>query len=128
MKYLSIQTVIKLHDRVIAEHGGDPTIRDRGAVESSCAQPRMTFGGQALYPTVAEKAAALGYSLNKNHPFADGNKRTSLVATEMFLSRNGLEIGAPTEDRVRAWLDVADGTMDRAAFVDWLKRNVIRRR
>ena len=40
------------------------------------AQPRMTFGGDDLYPMLGEKAAALRYSLSKNHPCVDGNKRT----------------------------------------------------
>jgi death-on-curing protein len=128
MKYLSVPTILRLHHRVIARHGGDPTIRDRGAIEAACSQPRMTFGGRPLYLTIVDKAAALGFALNKNHPFTDGNKRTSFVATLMLLARNGYKIAATIEDRIRVWLDVADGSMDRAALVDWLRRNVIRRR
>jgi death-on-curing protein len=35
----------------------------------------MTAGGTEAYPTLAAKAAALGFSLIRNHPFVDGNKR-----------------------------------------------------
>jgi hypothetical protein len=38
------------------------------------------FGGTDLYVTLAEKAAALGYSLILNHPFVDGNKRIGHAA------------------------------------------------
>jgi hypothetical protein len=46
----------------------------------------MTFGGEELYPTIVEKAAALGYSLIQNHPFLDGNKRTGHAAMEVSTS------------------------------------------
>ena len=51
-----------------------------GAVESAVAQPQMTFGGKDLYFTLADKAAALGFSLVMNHPFVDGNKRIGHAA------------------------------------------------
>jgi death-on-curing protein len=46
----------------------------------------MTFGGQGLYPTLAEKASALGFSMINDHPFLDGNKRTGHAAMELFWS------------------------------------------
>jgi death-on-curing protein len=42
----------------------------------------MTFSGEDLYPTVSAKAAALGFSLIRNHPFVDGNKRVGHAAME----------------------------------------------
>ena len=49
----------------------------------------MTFGGEDLYPDLATKAAALGFSLVCNHPFLDGNKRVGHAALETFLMLNG---------------------------------------
>lgn len=63
-------------------------------LESALIQPRMTFGGEELYPTIIEKASALGYSIIKNHPFIDGNKRAGHAAMEVFLVLNGFEISA----------------------------------
>ena len=74
-------------------------ILNLGSLESAVAQPRMTFGGSDLYPTIADKASALGYSLIKNHPFMDGNKRTGHAAMEVFLVLNGLEIQAPISEQ-----------------------------
>ena len=88
MRYLAPHEVIELHRLVLADSGGMPGIRDMGAVDSAVAQPRMTFGGQELYPTVVEKAAALAFSLVRNHPFIDGNKRTGHAAMETFLVLN----------------------------------------
>ena len=51
-------------------------------LESALAQPRATFGGTDLHPTLVSKAAALGISLAMNHPFVDGNKRIAHAAME----------------------------------------------
>ena len=75
MRFLTLKELIELHQRLIERSGGSPGIRDLGLLESALAQPLMTFGGEDLYPTVVEKASALGFSLIKKHPFVDGNKR-----------------------------------------------------
>jgi len=95
VRYLSLDEVLALHRLVIAQSGGTPGIRDKNALESAVAQPHMTFGGEDLYPTLVEKASALGFSLVKNHPFLDGNKRIGHAALETYLVLNGGEITAP---------------------------------
>jgi death-on-curing protein len=75
MRYLKLKEVIDLHHQVVEQSGGSLGIRDLGALESAVAQPLMSFGGEDLYPTLEDKAAALGFSLVMNHPFIDGNKR-----------------------------------------------------
>lgn len=64
------------------------------SLESAVAQPRAMFGGKELYPTLIEKASALGFSLIMNHAFIDGNKRIGHQAMETFLIFNGYEIKA----------------------------------
>ncbi|WP_231867032.1 type II toxin-antitoxin system death-on-curing family toxin [Anabaena sp. 4-3] len=93
IRYLVLIEVIELHRQIIEQSGGSLGIQDLGAVESALAQPRMTFGGEELYPTLVDKAAAIGFSLVMNHPFIDGNKRIGHAAMEVFLVMNGLEIG-----------------------------------
>jgi death-on-curing protein len=100
-------------------------IRDLGALESAVAQPRMTFNGEELYPTMIEKASALGFSLIQNHPFMDGNKRTGHAAMETFLMLNGYEISASVNEQVDIVLGVASGNMNRNTFTDWLKEHII---
>jgi death-on-curing protein len=128
MKYLKVDHVLRIHQRVIETSGGDPAIRDLGLIDSAVAQPRMAFGGQALYPTLVEKAAALGFSLIMNHGFVDGNKRTGHAAMEMFLLRNGYEIHASDDDQEETVLRVAAGLMDREEFTDWLRARLVRKR
>lgn len=79
-------------------------------LESAIAQPRMTFDGAELYPTIVEKASALGFSLVMNHPFVEGNKRTGHAAMETFLVLNGLEIQASVEEQEKIILQLAAGS------------------
>ena len=85
MRYLSLAEVLILHERVVAETGGATGLRDLGALQSAMAQPRATFDGVDLYPSLAEKATALAYALVSNHPFVDGNKRIGHAALDAFL-------------------------------------------
>ena len=124
MRYLTLDEVLELYRRVIEQSGGSRGIRDVGALESAIAQPRMTFGGDDLYPTLIEKACALGFSLIKNHPFVDGNKRLGHAAMETFLVLNGLEIMATIDEQERTVLEVAAGQMKREDFTEWLLSHV----
>lgn len=128
MRYLTVEEVLILHNRVIQQTGGGPGVRDQGGLESAVAQPKMTFGGEELYPTLVEKAAALGFSLAMNHPFVDGNKRTAHAAMEVFLVLNGFEIRASVDEQEAIMLDLAAGTLKRDAFTEWLERHIQPRR
>lgn len=63
MRYLSLGEIVDLHQALLAQTGGATGIRDLGMLESALAQPRATFGGADLHPTLAQKAAALAFSL-----------------------------------------------------------------
>ena len=128
MRYLTIDELIALHAKLIAQSGGSPGLRDRCGLESAVAQPEMSFGGEDLYPTVAEKAAALGHSLIQNHCFIDGNKRIGHAAMEVFLVVNGYEVEASTDEQEQVILSVASGQMDRVAFSLWLRQHIVERR
>jgi death-on-curing protein len=127
MRYLTLNERLQLHHRVIEQSGGFAGIHSVGALESALAQPRMTFGGEDLYPTIAEKAAALGFSLISNHPFVDGNKRTGHAAMEVFLFLNGYEIDASVDEQERIILQLAAGELERQAFTEWLRVHVLKR-
>jgi len=127
MRFLTLNEVLALHSQLISLFGGTSGIRDLGSLEAAIAQPRMTFGGEDLYPSVAEKAAALGYSLIKNHPFVDGNKRVGHAAMEVFLVLNGFEIQSSTDEQEQVILQVASGEKKREEFEDWVKSHLVER-
>ena len=124
MRYLSLNEALEIYRKIIRQSGGSFGIRDLHALESSLAQPRATFGGDDLYPTVTEKASALGFSLIQNHPFVDGNKRIGHAALETFLVINGCEIDASVNEQERIILLLASGLMKRDEFTTWLRNHV----
>ena len=128
MRYLTLNEVLELYRRIMEQSGGSVGIHDLGALESALAQPRVTFGGEELYPAVIEKASALGFSIIKNHPFVDGNKRTGHAAMETFLVLNGYEIEATVDEQERIILQVAAGELGRDEFTDWLRSHVIEKK
>ena len=124
MIYLTTEEVIQLHEWLIEQTGGSAGVRDRGLIESAVYQPQATFGGHELNPTLAEKAAAFGFSLACNHAFIDGNKRIAHAAMETFLVRNGFEIRATTDEQEAIFLQLAAGTLTREQFTDWVRQHI----
>jgi death-on-curing protein len=127
VKYLTVERVLLIHAYQIARFGGEPGVRDPGLLDSAVAQPRAAFGGTDLYPTLAEKAGALAFSLVLNHPFFDGNKRTGHASMAMFLSRNGHTLDAPQSEQAEVIERLAAGALSREGFVAWVRARVTRK-
>lgn len=127
IRYLTLEEVLELHRLALEQSGGLDGVRDFGALDSAVAQPQMTFGGQDLYPTVAEKAAALGFSLVCNHAFVDGNKRVGHAAMETFLVLNGWELAAGVDEQEQVILRLAAGTLKREEFLSWVQTHLQQR-
>jgi death-on-curing protein len=124
VRYLSLSEVLRLHADLVATSGGATGVRDLGRVQAALAQPMATFGGEDLYPALADKAAALGFALVQGHAFIDGNKRIGHAAMEVFLMLNGLELVESVDEQERAILAVASGKMSREAFTEWVTQRV----
>jgi len=88
-KYPTVAYVELLHDAVLEEAGGAPGTKDYGLLESAVHAPVRSVGGADAYPTLFTKVAALGFFIARNHPFADGNKRTSFAVMADTLEKNG---------------------------------------
>lgn len=112
-----------LHDRQLAEHGGPPGIRDRGAFESAMARPRNL----AAYgkPDAGALAAAYAYGLARNHPFVDGNKRTAWVAARLFLVLNGIKLRYGKEEAVAVMLQIAAGQLSEDELASWFRERIV---
>jgi len=119
LRYLDVEAVLAIHAEVLAAHGGLPGLRDQGLLESAVAAPKASFGGQPLISDPVEVAAAYLFYLCRNHPFADGNKRTALAAALIFLEANGKLLDPrtpvkPIDDWEALVLAVAASKLDRA--------------
>lgn len=121
MNYLFPQQVLFINARLIAETGGKTGLRDVALLESAVERPRATFDGDELYPGLFEKAAALLDSLVNNHPFVDGNKRTGITSTAMFLRINGFRLSCSQSELEIFTLEVATSHPPIAELATWLK-------
>ena len=124
MHYLTVPEVIQLYRLVMERSGGTVGILSIAVLESAVAQPRVTFAGNELYPTIVKKAATLGFSLVMNHAFIDGNKRIGHAAMETFLSLDGFEINASANEQEMIILQLAKGEFNREDFTNWLKTHI----
>lgn len=124
MRYLFPNQLLFLHKRVTETSGGDPGVRDPGRMEAAVYRPQATFGGADLYPDVFSKAAALGRSIIKNHPFVDGNKRTGFEAMRLFMRLNGFDVRAGEDEKFDFVMKIsATSDCDVQAIAAWLKRH-----
>src|SRR4051812_6506993 len=89
--FLTLDEVLRIHTLQVELFGGDAGILNMGLLESAVAQPAQSFGGEYVHEDIAAMAAAYLYHICRNHPFADGNKRTSTQAALVFLEINGFE-------------------------------------
>ena len=107
-------------DRSLVLHGGEAGVRDHGLLASALARPRqLAADGQAV--DLADLAAAYSSGLVRNHPFIDGNKRTAFVIGILFLELNGARFTAAEAAATQAVLDLADRTIDDAAYAAFLR-------
>jgi len=118
-----LEDILAVHEFSINKYGGGSGIRDAGSLESAIARPFQTFGGNDLYPTIFEKAAALGESLIINHPFVDGNKRTGFLAIFALLREENYLSTASQDDAYDFTIKIATGEFKFEAIVEWLQQN-----
>ena len=122
MKYLSPEQVLFIHSRLIDTTGGSHGIMDIGLLQSAVSRSKATFEGKDLYPDVFRKAAALMESLARNHPFIDGNKRTAITATAVFLGMNGYRLDTTQKELEKFTLSVAVGRVQFDDIAAWFNK------
>jgi len=119
--WVDLEVVLAIHDEQLAEHGGQAGVRDRGLLESAMARPQNQFayGEHSL----ARLAPSYAFGISRNHPFLDGNKRTSLVVAELFLDLNGFALTATDPECVATFLQLAAGDCTEEQLADWIAAN-----
>jgi death-on-curing protein len=120
-RWIRLGEAMAIHTEQIAEHGGLEGLRDNGLFESAMARAenRAAYGN----PDVCDLAAAYAFGLARNHPFADGNKRTAFVVSVTFLILNGRDLTATEVAVVETFLKLAAGELPEAELADWFRAN-----
>ena len=123
MNWITPEELMLIHERVIDETGGIHGVTNPGGLESALYRPFASFGGHEVFPDLWSKVAALIHSVISFHPFADGNKRTALVAADVCLRLNGCRL-VPSQDVEPFFWAIARGERSEAEISAWLKEDV----
>lgn len=108
MRYLTVKDIVKINTKLITtvSSGELIGIKDAAALDMAVNQPQQEVFGEALYPTIHDKAAILAINLAKRHPFQNGNKRTALMAMLTFFMMNGYTTKFTQEEAVQFILNI----------------------
>jgi death-on-curing protein len=121
--YISQFDVLQIRTRLAAQEGERFDVLNINNLKSALAAPRQSMFGEELLPTLWDKAAALLFSLIKNHPFYDGNKRIALQAVSEFMRRNGWELMASSGEALRFTTLIAASDVRSEEIEAWLRTN-----
>ena len=122
--WLLKEAVLLAHARSLAQHGGPQGLRDDGMLESALARPQQLYAYGDPPPDLAAMAAAYAFGIAKNHPFVDGNKRTSLIALGGFLRINGFRLTADQVAAYQAIIALAEGSMTEKMLAAWVRQHM----
>ena len=124
MDYIDFGEAVELHDREIEETGGRFGFNGpegEGLLRSALQRPidMATYAEADLF----EQAATLMFGIAKNHAFLDGNKRTALIVTDVFLQINGHWFTASNEELLAFLLQCDQPAFTVKACVEFVKEH-----
>lgn len=123
-RWISKRAVLALHEEQLAEHGGSSGIRDESLLDSALAKPQNVFA-YGDDPDIFRLAASHAYGIARNHAFVDGNKRTALVVSILFLNLNGWDTTASKTDEYETYFRLAEGSLSEDELTTWLTRHAV---
>lgn len=112
IRFLDIDEVIQINKGQILLFGGLHGVRDKGLLESAVYDAQSSFGGKYLYQDIYHMAAGYAYGITKNHPFIDGNKRTGIICSLIFLKYNEIELEFEQEELYKLGIDIATSKLN----------------
>lgn len=118
--WIDKQALLLLHDESLVEHGGLEGLRDEGLLDSALARP-LNLAAYDPGADIAALAAAYGFGLARNHPFADGNKRAAFLSVGLFLGINGWRLATTPAEATQIILAVASGEFEEEVFAAWIR-------
>jgi death-on-curing protein len=122
--YISLEVVLEIHRRQLKEFGGAEGLRNRPGLEAAVENPKATFDGKDLYPTIFLKAAAYAFHIAESQAFVDGNKRAALDVALTFLAINGFEIHDEQMELYDAMIAIAERKMSKEELAQLFEKLV----
>lgn len=120
--WISLSTLHLLHDRQLELFGGLRGVRDEGAIESALARPlnKWAYESDTDLDTLA---ATYLCGLSRQQGYLDGNKRSALAATLVFLGLNGRTLVAPGPELYAIVIAAATGEIGIDQVAEWIRHH-----
>lgn len=123
--YLSEENLIEINREATLRAGNPFVVSNPASLGHVVSAVQYKYRGKPDDESIWLKAAfLLDFLANRGHIFADGNKRTAITATAMFLGRNGFVFDARNEEVPSFVLSVARGGRSLGEIARWLKERV----
>ncbi len=118
--FVTLEQVLRAHERSLQSHGGSPGVRDEGLFESAVNQPLSDYfyGGADLFGI----AAAYAFHIAQAQAFLDGNKRTAIATALVFLEQNGVATRTETSVLYDAMIGIAERRLTKADLADVFRK------
>lgn len=125
IQVLTVADIVEINRRMIVKFGGiffvgDDNLANPGSLDYLLDEVQGSLFGQELYPNIIDKAALLAWRIITGHIFHDGNKRTGMEASRLFLELNGYEMQIDL-DVVTVALQIATHDIQFIDFVQWVQ-------
>ncbi len=132
-KYVTREDVVRYNRRMIDQSGGTfnqpENLINPGSLDNALDAIRGSMFGYDQFPTVIDKAAALGFRIITRHVFHDGNKRMGMICSLAFLLLNELRYRkdppVTEDDIIDVSLQVASNQIDEEGFTKWVRDRVV---
>ena len=125
-RWISRVVADAIHADTLITHGGLPGVRDEGLLGPALVQSRRRFAYEPSN-SLASLAATYAYSLARNHPYIDGNKRVAFVVMAAFLGLNGFNVVTDEADVVATMTALAAGELEEAPLAEWVRGRIVSR-
>jgi len=122
IQFLTLSEVLLILEDQIRNYGGKYGVIDINLLSSALYMPESSFDGKYLHKTIPAMAAAYTFHICQNHPFIDGNKRTALASSLVFLDINGYALTCKDEKLYNEVMNVAKGEVKKEALIKFYEK------
>lgn len=127
VEYVRGDVLRNVHGRLLQRYGGVAGVRDENGLESAVGRPE-NLHHYAGIESIGALGAALAWAILRNHPFADGNKRTAFAGLTIFLELNGYRITCTEVEETAMVIRAAAHEISEQEWTGWVESVVAPKR
>ncbi len=123
--YLTEELLNQINNLVVHFFGGEKGVKNEANIYFIAERVKTLHEGLEEKQKILAKAAFyLVQIVRERHPFTDGNKRTGIIATELFLFSNGFKLKHSQEEKEKFLLELAYKKKSFKQTISWIKEGL----